>query len=326
MPKISITQAVAAANGDTPKKLSKVQQDRLKSAKMKEISRLTATYCRKCNQMMSYDKFWKTSNPYLDTNGIMSICINCANKMYEEFFIIYHDDKTVMFNMCQHLDIKYDEGCVSTLIAYFDREDDKIKIKSKMAKYLQLINSVNKSKPIRYCNTKIENDFHNSGIDVEKDSDKALKLKWGDRPNEEYEFLELKYKEYIDEYGAESPSEKDNFIQLSMLILRSRTDPTNKDVANAVREQFKAIGISPEQAKKNNEKKAKRTVGGCIGDLEKYKPADLYEDKERFFDHDNLEIDMKDLVRSQMNHMIGSRDFTSTGFDTASLDLGEDDE
>lgn len=326
--KPSISQIVALANGDVKsKELSKPQKDKIKSDKLKEISNLKASYCRKCNQMMTCEKFYKTTVPHLDTNGLMSICISCANKMYTDFYIVYGEIKNSIFYMCQYLDIVYDESCIATMIVYFDRDTSRLQTKSPISKYLQLIGANYKGRPMRYCNTKIENDYQNSGVDTSSDVEKQLKLKWGDRTDEDYEFLEFKYNEYVNEHGADSPSEKDNFIQLASLLLRSRTDPTNKDVITALKEQFKLIGISPEQMRKLQAEKGTMTLGLTITQMELTDPADYYNEPERLIDVQGMNKDIKSIIRATKNFLIeGTNDFDDDGVSLDDFQVIEDED
>lgn len=63
-------------------------------------------YCRKCNTVFSSKvKFYNTTNPYLDANGMLSICRNCCNVIYKEFLALYNDHSRAMYESCKELDI-----------------------------------------------------------------------------------------------------------------------------------------------------------------------------------------------------------------------------
>ena len=49
---------------------------------------LDNNYCRKCKIFKSINgnNFYEATNPFLDSNGWMSICRDCCNNIYDEYF------------------------------------------------------------------------------------------------------------------------------------------------------------------------------------------------------------------------------------------------
>ena len=45
-----------------------------------------AAYCRKCSMIKSKLQFYDTTDMYLDSNGCMSVCKDCAGEIYTQIF------------------------------------------------------------------------------------------------------------------------------------------------------------------------------------------------------------------------------------------------
>lgn len=75
--------------------------------------------CRKCGEFKAAGGstgFWKATDTYLDTNGRMSICIECVCEMYEAIYKVEKSfDKTIL-KVCRILNIKYDSDIVDRTI------------------------------------------------------------------------------------------------------------------------------------------------------------------------------------------------------------------
>lgn len=274
------------------------------------------SYCRRCQQVKSVAHFSKATNTYIDTNGFLSICNQCASDIINDYLKAYKNDyKKAMYAFCMQLDIKYDEDIAERV------ENDK-KIYPNRSIPTMYINNIVKS----YNGDSIT--FNEKALNVLKDDEVPENLveKWGEWSASEYKFLEAKYKEYIDEFGAYSASEKDNFITLCILILRSRNDPSNKDVTTALQNQYKTLGITPEQMRKANADKDKMIIGMEASIIERTRPAEVYQDEKLYFDHDGLRRDMYDIKRAIKNHLAGTKDFESLGVDLSEVYNGSDDD
>jgi hypothetical protein len=285
------------------------QLNKTKKVKMQYASALKANYCRYCNRLKEYKEFQVATNPFIDKNGYLSICNSCLKKIFNELYHTYNDYNKAFYAFCQHIDIIYDEGCISEA---FDYLRDHPNGEGLITKYWRTIKNKYREQCIRYRDTRVNNLIENK-LDKEttKTQKKELKFKWGDFTNEEYEFLESIFDEYSAAYGINGPNERDGYKTLAILLLRQRSNPENREIITAIKAQYELLGIDPKQLRKENREKGSRTLGLDISTIEKTTPAEYIEDKKLYFDYDGLEKDLKDLTRAQKNHLTGSRDFTS---------------
>lgn len=302
----------------------------IKSAVKAQNHSPKAIYCRYCQQMLPPVKYFNATNLFIDKNGKMSICTNCIQDIYDKNFLAYQDMSKAMFLTCQDIDLFFDDGVVVEVKNYFENtKDSKFSI---MSKYKALVSVRNKNTNIRFRDTKIESEYDKKERIINVDLDKDRVKKWGTFPKEDaYEFLEETYNLYVDSYGADSPSEKDSFKTLALLLYRQREEPTNKDVTSALKEQLKLCGISPEQQRKEKSDKGSRTFGVDIAIFENTDPITYIPEWEketnRYKDYDGLESDKKDIIRNMHNFFVeGSRDFKSEGVDISLITDSEEDE
>lgn len=64
-------------------------------------------YCRKCRKIMPTSNFYETTIPMIDTNGYMSVCKSCCNKIYDSYFALYNNMEKAMYYTCQDLDLMF---------------------------------------------------------------------------------------------------------------------------------------------------------------------------------------------------------------------------
>lgn len=322
--KISITKLVKKERGELVEETKKVEVStlngklvgKIKQEKLKEIMKFKFSYCRKCGQLLDYEKFMSTTNKRIDSNGYLSVCTTCVNRMLKEEFSVYGDYYKALFLICKDLDLKYDESCVSEMIEYIKQYPSG---DTPFTKYWKQIRLKNRTSSFRFDNTEIDIRFNNMQNSKLVDSKGELLIKWGKFSDEDYTFLENKLKEYTDSFGANSPAEIDAFKQLAILLLRARADPANKDVATALQGQWKLCGISPEQLRKENKDKNAKILGVDIATMELTDPVDYIIDKKLYFDYDGLNRDKQDILRAQKNHLTGSKDFNSDGVDISDI-------
>lgn len=66
-------------------------------------------YCRKCMKNKAASGFYEATNPMLDSNGLLSICKDCCQEIYNKYFSIYGTMPEAIHNTCRDLDIRYSE-------------------------------------------------------------------------------------------------------------------------------------------------------------------------------------------------------------------------
>ena len=80
-------------------------------------------YCRKCESFKNLNSrnFYEATNPFLDANGYMSICKECANLIYNHYFSIYGNMRDAVNSACQDLDVRFSEKALEQTQSHIDR-------------------------------------------------------------------------------------------------------------------------------------------------------------------------------------------------------------
>ena len=78
-------------------------------------------YCRMCQKMLSLDKFYEATNPFLDKNGFMSICRVHCNEIYSHYFSIYNNMEKAIRLTCQDLDIRFSVKALEQVQSHIDK-------------------------------------------------------------------------------------------------------------------------------------------------------------------------------------------------------------
>ena len=58
---------------------------------MPQITSENQGYCRICKKMLPANKFYQATNPMIDKNNLMSICIDHCKEIYNSYFTIYQN-------------------------------------------------------------------------------------------------------------------------------------------------------------------------------------------------------------------------------------------
>jgi hypothetical protein len=66
-------------------------------------------YCRMCQKMLSSSKFYEATNPMIDISGLMSVCKEHCNEIYNEYFKIYNNMETALQYACRDLDVCFNQ-------------------------------------------------------------------------------------------------------------------------------------------------------------------------------------------------------------------------
>ena len=81
-------------------------------SKRQPLDKPDEVYCRKCQHMKSSSSFYSATDTFLDSNNLMSICKDCINDMYSDFFNVYKSMDKTIYNLCKILNIRYEPAAV----------------------------------------------------------------------------------------------------------------------------------------------------------------------------------------------------------------------
>lgn len=297
-------------------------------------------YCRKCQDIKSLTNFYEATNPFLDTNGHMSVCKICCNDVYNKYFSIYGTVDKALDLTCQDLDVKFDFNALKSCQSHIESMMIKGKTPDKVFGYYKsklssVIKSSTNCEYFRYRDgmtvTLQDNNQVESQLERNDDVDDDLKLFWGEQYSwEDYEFLERELAQWKQKHKCDNQSEitllKEVCIKiLEIRQLRKAGKPTTVPIKE-LQDLMKTASLDPAKANIADGGKSLDAFGLWIKDIEEYEPAEFFEDKKIYEDFDGFKkYADKYIYRPLKNLLSGSRDFNIDDNETSGDD-GDGDE
>lgn len=138
---------------------------------------------------------------------------------------------------------------------------------------------------------------------------------WGSGyTNAEYKFLNDAYRNWTTRYKCTEYGEEVLFKEMTYMQLDIKRDRENgRDVIKkneALQKLMKSANVQPADSVAANSDENKNAYGVWVRDIEKYRPAEYWQDKKKYFDYFGLREYMERFVlRPLKNLLTGSRDF-----------------
>jgi hypothetical protein len=282
-------------------------------------------YCRKCMKNLPAKEFYECAdNGFIDANGLMSVCKDCIQKIYDALFAENGSLEKTIHKMCTSLNIRYTNEAASATKAH-------INTILESGKHVNAIFSVYKMKL-----TATKKSMDKSGLEDATYEDvgtiftsEAINTKeipipqdviafWGkDVSREDIEFLETQYANFKQTHKADTYAEKVLLRQVCFTMLdikkaRAQQDDT-AELVKELQTLMKNLAISPNAVNSANVGKAMDTFGLWIQDIERGEPAQWLKTDPRgdiYRDVGNVEeYFQKYIVRPLKNAIQGSKDF-----------------
>jgi hypothetical protein len=165
--------------------------------------------------------------------------------------------------------------------------------------------------------TKVSNSLFGDIVD--------LKSFWGENLLiDDYKFLQKEYDNFKKTHRADVYSEIVLLREIcfKLLLIRNlRVEGKSTAVmTKELQELMKNLGISPSMLNAANSGKSLDTFGQWVKEIEEFRPAEFFDDKDMYADFDKIEeYAERHITRPLKNFITGSRDF---GVDA--LDLNEE--
>ena len=285
--------------GDKPVvKPKPVKRPTTRQTKPKEVvSRTGVTvkeiYCRRCMKTKIPAMFYQAVDSLLDKNGYFSVCSDCCNEVYNNFYNENHSVEKSLLKTCRALNIRYDESAVQatndTLFKYLERE-----------KETEKTFGVYKSKLMKLQNTRITDrnmnedfTFYEPSISVtqnpmkDDETDNAAELKqfWGNNfEYDDYVWLEREFSEWKKTHKIDTRSEVSLLKMIVLKLFDIRKARAEGREASGLEKNFqdllKTSALSPAQSNVASQGKSQDTFGLWIKDIEDFGPAEWW-DKRR---------------------------------------------
>lgn len=151
---------------------------------------------------------------------------------------------------------------------------------------------------------------------------------WGrGKTPEDYEWLEETYKEWTTKYKSDTLSEQKTFRFLTLKeleIMKGREEGKNVDKQEETYRKFMSdANVVPRDATASMDSEKQNVFSLWIKEVEKYKPAEYFEDKSIYEDFDGIKEYLNRFVyRPLKNLLTGSREF-DIEYNVENEDIGD---
>ena len=260
------------------------------------------------------------------------ICKQCIkNKVYNEK--TGQLDKAEFKKMLQKLDLPFKNDVYLTALE--DRRES-------FGTYISLLNTAYRQRQDMMCwadgeteekkeqiNQQIINNIDNSQIT------KEMMMTWGRGFDiDEYEFLDNELEEWKKTYKYGKRAELILLKEICTTLLRIRKATEAKEDVSKLQKDLqdllKTASIDPAKANIADNGKSLDAFGVWIKDIEAKRPAEWFEEQEKYKDMDGFSLYIENyIVRPIRNFLTGTRDFQindSIDVDLDGADIGQNDE
>lgn len=256
--------------------------------------------CTKCGKTRASEKnFYMSHSLIYSKNGNrIPICKDCTLERYDELTEKYMDELKALYHLCMNLDIYYNNDLVTSIYSRMDKEK-----KENLAKtYFSKVNSLMQYKGL----TSLDSDAvlldetilsslstsDNNTVEEFEASPEVLK-RWGrGYTNEEYQELEERYEEWLDNHDHDTLATEKLFREIVELeLLKSKARQANeakayKDYSELLSKKMGDANIKPTQ-KKAMADGENETYGTMVEEIEKTMPclvpSEEFEDVDKIY-------------------------------------------
>ena len=282
-------------------------------------------YCRKCTSFLPEKNFYKAvDNGLIDTNGKLSVCKTCAQKIYDEIYAEKGSMEKAIHAMCTSLNIKFSNEALSATKSHINTllENGK-NVNAIFSIFLMKLVATNPSMDKSVTQNMTYEDvgviFTTQEINTREIPIPVDTLKfWGETlSREDVEYLEGEYVNFRQSYKSEKYADVILMKQVCYILLdiseaRKGGADTSK-LGKELRELMDSLTISPESANKLSTGKEVESYGLWIQDIENYEPCEWLKSDPRgdiYRDVAKTEEYFKSyFVRPLKNFITGSKDF-----------------
>lgn len=259
-----------------------------------------ATKCANKEGMLSMSEFYTATSPFY-INGRYNICKNCLKEY------VYEPNGDINVNKLKNIFRIYD-------IPFFEKE------------WESAINDKNETIGVYFKNLYL-NHKNQSWIegDIQENDhvktnelgvmDEELIARWGEGWSiSELQWLERDYTEWTNNHDCDKLSTKKlvQMICIKELEIRNARQsgkPTEK-LEKSLMEIMNNSNLTPRTQSAVSENSSTKTFGMWVQDIEKYRPAEYFEDKSIYKDYDNiLDYWNRFILRPMKNLLCNTRDF-----------------
>lgn len=296
---------------------------------------LTELYCRRCVQYKNPKDFRVSHDINLDKNGMMSVCKNCCEEIYQENLRGERDIKSALLKTCRTLNWIYHTPSIEPTIERLKQLKDKNPdgTQSFTSIYWLTVTGTANMKhtdiPSFIFVEPVISDFTPKEM-IEDEVDQSTIDFWGEGYlKDDYRFMEFHFSNFRKTHKIETHTEVVLCQEVVYEMLKNKKIRMSGGDVDAKRLESltKSLGVSPMQTSASQSSKAMDTFSAFIKIIEETTPAEYYKDKMLFKDFDNIEWYFDRFVRRPIKNFFGlSRDFNISEDSANEYDEFESDE
>ena len=267
--------------------------------------------------------------------GKIPYCKKCIEKIYKKYFEEFQDEKKAVYMMCQRLDIPFKYSAYEGALKDASKRSWEI-----YQAYIGKINSLGSTNNYGNCfddsdkwveinQENLSNDDEDNDFEVTNE----MKIFWGFGLDKmDYYFLEIELEEWKKTHKCDNRAELTLLKEICLKVLEIRKAREKKE--NVSKEQrdlqdlMKTASLDPAKANIASAGKSVDAFGVWVKDIETKRPAEWWEDQEKYKDMDGFTPYIKKyIVRPIKNFFTGSKDFNidDIDIDTKDAESGEED-
>ena len=275
-------------------------------------------YCRVCQKILPASRFYEATNTVIDKNGLLSICRDHCNEIYETYYSIHNNIDIAIKLTCRDLDIRYSEEALKQAQSHVESLMSKGKKADKLFGYYKSkLGSTGKKneklESFRFKDSEFENIINDQ---VEEDIDDELVLFWGRGFDsiDDYIFLETELSNWKKTHKCDNQAEVTLLKEICIKILiirnkRAEGETVSQDVKE-LQDLFKTASVDPAKANQASAGKSHESFGLWTKDIEQFRPAEWFEQQEKYQDMDGFKPYLKNYIsRPIENFLTGTRNF-----------------
>jgi hypothetical protein len=297
-------------------------------------------YCRKCRRTLLSGNFYNATDLFLDTNGLMSICADCIDDMFNAYLETTKSVELSVHKICAILNVIYLPAAVEAAKKYnetrmsngrdatkkfFGRYKSKIKIFLK-----EYTTQADNEIDMTYKADEVGTLQYSVITEDDTPDFEELKAFWNIDSVDDIRFLEREMSNFKKSHKADTYSEITLLKEICFKVLEiSKDRKADKSIDAKLKSLsglMKDLAVRPDMTSTINSGENLDSFGKFIEAIEREEPAQWleHEGHELYKDVDDIESYFKNyFVRPLKNFVLQSKDFN---FDGESGEIGDADE
>lgn len=304
---------------------------------------VTLNYCRKCMQEKPTTEFYDCVDAgFVDANGLMSVCKDDIQKMYDELFSVNQSLEKTIHKLCTTLNVLYSNEAIDATKAHIKTllENGK-QVNAIFSIYKMKLTAVKKSMSKTGLEDQTYEDVTTIYTTAETITTKEIPIPrdvmdfWGkDVKREDVEFLQNEFLQFKQTHNADTRAEVVLLKQVCYTMLdihNARNQNPVGDTSGLVKELqalMKSLTISPSAASAAGGK-GQEAFGLWIQDIERQEPAQWLKTDPRgsiYRDVGNVEEYFQNYVVRPIKNFMGiSKDFNIDDKENEEMDISDSD-